>query len=65
MDSTLREIIEKFRDYLYNLNSKAVIKLDLFCFLVIISNFAPLFNKIRWIRPYERSLKNSGIISII
>ena len=28
MDSTLREIIEKFRDYLYNLNSKAVIKLD-------------------------------------
>lgn len=28
MDSTLREIIEKFRDYLYNLNSRAVIKLD-------------------------------------
>ena len=28
MDSTLREIIEKFRDYLYNMNSKAVIDLE-------------------------------------
>jgi hypothetical protein len=28
MDSTLREIIEKFRDYLYNLNAKAVIRFD-------------------------------------
>jgi hypothetical protein len=28
MDSTLREIIEKFRDYLYNKNSQAVIKID-------------------------------------
>ena len=28
MDSTLREIIEKFRDYLYNMTGKAVIKLD-------------------------------------
>lgn len=28
MDSTLREIIEKFRDYLYNLNGKAVIGLE-------------------------------------
>ncbi|MCK9400769.1 MAG: hypothetical protein M0Q51_12350 [Bacteroidales bacterium] len=28
MDSTLRGIIEKFRDYLYSMNSKAVIRLD-------------------------------------
>ena len=28
MDPTLREIIEKFRDYLYNMNSKAVIDLE-------------------------------------
>jgi TetR/AcrR family transcriptional regulator, cholesterol catabolism regulator len=28
MDPTLREIIEKFRDYLYNKNSKAVINLE-------------------------------------
>jgi hypothetical protein len=28
MDSTLRGIIEKFRDYLYSVNSKAVISLD-------------------------------------
>jgi hypothetical protein len=28
MDSTLREIIEKFRDYLFNMNDKAVIRLD-------------------------------------
>jgi hypothetical protein len=28
MDSTLREIIEKFRDYLYNMNGKAVINLE-------------------------------------
>ena len=28
MDSTLREIIEKFRDYLYSMNGKAVISLD-------------------------------------
>jgi hypothetical protein len=28
MDSTLREIIEKFRDYLYNNNGKAVINID-------------------------------------
>jgi hypothetical protein len=28
MDLTLREIIEKFRDYLYNANGKAVISLD-------------------------------------
>jgi TetR/AcrR family transcriptional regulator, cholesterol catabolism regulator len=28
MDSILREIIEKFRDYLYNMNGKAVIKID-------------------------------------
>jgi hypothetical protein len=28
MDSTLREIIEKFRDYLYSMNGKAVISLE-------------------------------------
>ena len=28
MDSTLREIIEKFRDYLYDMTGKAVIRLD-------------------------------------
>lgn len=28
MDSTLRGIIEKFRDYLYNMNGEAVIRLD-------------------------------------
>jgi hypothetical protein len=31
MDSTLREIIEKFRDYLYNRNDRAVIKIDEIC----------------------------------
>ncbi|MCU0371321.1 MAG: hypothetical protein MUC31_07895 [Bacteroidales bacterium] len=31
MDSTLREIIEKFRDYLYSMNGKAVITLDEIC----------------------------------
>lgn len=28
MDSTLREIIEKFRDYLYDMNGKAIISLE-------------------------------------
>jgi hypothetical protein len=31
MDSTLREIIEKFRDYLYNMNGRAVISLEEIC----------------------------------
>jgi TetR/AcrR family transcriptional regulator, cholesterol catabolism regulator len=31
MDSTLREIIEKFRDYLYSMNGDAIIRMDEIC----------------------------------